>query len=156
MRLDRNRQKFVTAIAVLLATTFIAGPAMAHGKRHHGNRHYNESRHHNDRHYEGRHYRGDDCRRGDRHHRRWERSHRGQNRHRDYDRRSSRHYPVYRHGYNNENARYYCAPCKHRFGSYDDLASHIHHRHRVALWQVPLLIVRGVLDGIFGFTYHGH
>ena len=32
MRLDRKRQKWVTAVAVLVAAMFVAGPAMAHDR----------------------------------------------------------------------------------------------------------------------------
>ena len=160
MKLDRNRKKWVAAIAVLVATTFVAGPTWAHGgKRHHRDhdryeRHHDHHRYdkkHRHGHYGSRHHRHDECRRGDRDHRRWERRH-----HRRHHRHSDRRYPVYSHSYGNHDTRYYCAPCKGHFKSYDDLSYHVHHRHRVPLWKVPFLIVRGVLDGIFGFTYHGH
>jgi len=144
MRLDRKRQKWVTAVAVLVAAMFVAGPAMAdhrghrdHDRRHH-DRHYDrhEGRHY-ERHYEGRRHHG-------RHHRKHYRHH------------NRRHYPTYRHaGYRQEVAGYYCGPCNHRFHSYNALSRHVHHKHHIPLWQLPFVIVHSVFNGIFGWAFHG-
>jgi len=153
MRLDRNRKKWVAAIAVLMATTFIAVPGWAeHGRRDHHERRY-------DGHHEGRHYRDG----GRRHHDgdRYERRHHHRRHHARHHRRHHRYYehayrpyPVYHHAY--ANPRYYCAACHHRYDSYDALSDHVHRHHHIALIRIPFLIVQGVLDGIFGFTYYGY
>jgi hypothetical protein len=50
-------------------------------------------------------------------------------------------YPVYHYGYGPE--AFFCGPCSHHFASYDDLSYHVHHRHRIAVLELPSVIIRG-------------
>ena len=136
MRLDnerRNRRRrWVTALAVLLTTTFLAGPALADHRRY---------RHSDWRHgYQGHHERG--------HHWRQVR----------HSYRHQRGYPVYVHGsqrYAHHEAGYYCGPCSHRFGSYAALSHHVHDRHHVPLWKLPFVIVDSIVGGALRWIFHG-
>ena len=128
----RRRRQLLTALAVLVTATFVAGPAAA-GDRHHRGGHY--YRHHGGHHYSGYypHHWGVRVL----HH---------------------RSYPVYLHGgagYANHEAGYYCGPCNQRFGSYDGLSNHVHHRHHVPLWKLPFVIIDSVLHGVVGWIFHG-
>jgi Ni/Co efflux regulator RcnB len=137
---QKRRQKWVTAVAVLVATMFVAGPALAdnrgrdNDRRHHQNRQYDR---HQDRH-QARHYNQYDRR---------------------HDRRQARrHYPVYRHGAyraGHESAGYYCGPCNNRFNNYEALSHHVHRTHHIAIWQLPFVIVHSIFQGAFGWVFHG-
>ncbi len=136
----RRRRQWLIALAVLTATTGVAGTAFAGDRQH--SRHHGFSGHHGGQH--GRHHGGH------------------QRRHRyGFSVLHHRSYPVYVHGYSgysgyaHREPAYYCAPCSHRFGSYDALSRHVHHRHHVPLWKLPFVIVDSVLGGIFGWIFHG-
>lgn len=50
---------------------------------------------------------------------------------------------------------YYCAACRHRFDSRVRFRGHLHHAHHVPLWQIPFVIVHGVVHGVLGWVFYG-
>lgn len=130
----RTRRQCILALAILLATSFVAAPAFAsHGHRYKSNHHaYRSGGHHG---FHARHH---------------VRHHNYGPRVRVVHRRS---YPTYVHEQRSE--AYYCAPCNHRFDSHDALYQHVHRRHHVALWRLPFVIVKSIIHGTLGWIFHG-
>jgi hypothetical protein len=60
-------------------------------------------------------------------------------------------YPVYYHGYGPE--AFFCGPCSHHFASYDDLSYHVHHRHRIAVVELPSVIIHGPIGAGVGWFF---
>ena len=60
-------------------------------------------------------------------------------------------YPVYTHGYGPE--AFFCGPCSHPFGSYDELSYHVHHHHRIAVIELPSVIIHGRLGAGVGWFF---
>ena len=138
MRLERTRRdrrrQWVIALAVLLTTAFVAGPALADDRRSRDRyRHDGYQQRHDYQHHDRRH-------------------------HRRYSFRHHRGYPVYVHGGSRDahhEAGYFCGPCNHRFANYGALSHHVHRQHHIPLWQLPFVIVDSVVGGAFRWIFHG-
>jgi hypothetical protein len=58
-------------------------------------------------------------------------------------------------GYGYAPVPYYCDPCSHYFDSYHALSHHVHHRHHIAVLELPFVIFEARIGGGVGFVF-GH
>lgn len=67
--------------------------------------------------------------------------------------------PRYYHGRRasrrQRDSTYYCAACRHRFHARRDFHNHLSRRHHIPLWQIPFVVVHGVVHGIVGWIFYG-
>ena len=142
--LRKHRPGFAIALMGLSAA-LLALPATAAAERT-DRRARTEAGDHRD--AERRYHRDDD--RGDHRHRAVR--HRGHRHHRAHFWRGHGH--GHRHHARHAAARhheapFYCKPCRNRFASRDGFHRHLRHRHRVASWRLPRVIVRHSLGWVF-------
>ena len=50
---------------------------------------------------------------------------------------------------------YYCAACRHRFDSRGRFYHHLQQHHHIPPWQIPWVVVHGLVHGGLGWVFHG-
>ena len=50
---------------------------------------------------------------------------------------------------------YYCAACRHRFDSRGRFYHHLQQHHHIPPWQLPWVVVHGLVHGGLGWVFHG-
>ncbi len=113
---------------------------------------------HHDHHQEGRRRHHDQHRadRGRHHDHYWEGRRRHHDHYREGRRRHRDHYSgVSRTGRGHRDSVYYCAACRQRFDSRGRFHHHLQQHHHIPLWQIPWVVVHGLVHGTPGWVFHG-